>query len=152
GQPTPDLAEGLDGPGVREEPLPVAERVRILRARRPDGGQADMRHQGVGPHVARDVRRADLRPVVDGPPLQQDLTRLVEPDAPAGRHPGAAPHVERTALQIDHAGAEIRAVTDEADESSHTRLLSPAGPVKPTTPYTFLCVSVSTGGKRHARA
>ena len=123
GQPAAQPAERLDRAGAGEEPLPVAEGVGVLGARRADGREPHVRDERVGADVAEQVGQADLRAVVDRPALEEDLAGLVEADAPARRDVRLAPHRERAPLELDDPRAEIWTVTDEADESSHTPLL-----------------------------
>ena len=73
---------------MREEPLPVAERVGVLGARRADGGEADVRDEGVGADVLGHVDEADLGAIVDGTTLEEDLAALVKADYALGQSIG----------------------------------------------------------------
>ena len=51
GEAAAQPGEGVDRAGVGEEPLAVAEGVRVLGAGGPDRGEPDVGEQGVGPDV-----------------------------------------------------------------------------------------------------
>ena len=133
------IADGVEaGQGARggEEPLPVAERVRVLRAQGAHRRRAHVSEQQVGPDIGRLLGEIDLRSIVERAASQQHLAALVEAHAPAERSRRAivglavttvcarlrrvAPGAEDLFLRREHAPHEVGAVSHQPEESCHS--------------------------------
>src|SRR5262245_45637911 len=90
----------------------------VLGSQRADGRGSDVRDERVRSDVAGHVAETDLGPIVDGAAFQENLSALVEADAPTGTR--FLSHRERACFEVYDPSAEIRAVTDDADKTRHT--------------------------------
>ena len=89
-QPLPDALELGHRAGLREEPLPVAERVGVLGPQRTHRRVAHVADEHIGTHVGREATYLELPALVDRAPPHEDLAALVEAEAPAERRPAGA--------------------------------------------------------------
>ena len=64
----------------------------------------------------------NLVSVVDRAAAEQHLTRLVKAETPTEWVIGAAARAEQGHVGLEHASAEIRAITDEAEHACHASL------------------------------
>ena len=96
-QPLAHLLEVVHGPGLREEPLTVAERMRVLRPQRAHRRVPHVADQQVGPDIGRQIGHVELWPLVDWTAPDEHLAPLIEAEAPSER---ARRSIARAALRI----------------------------------------------------
>jgi hypothetical protein len=120
-QPLTDPGEPRDGARVREEPLPVAEGMGVLRPHRSHRGAANVPDEHVRTDVLQRVGDGEHGPVVHRPATEKDLASLVKTHTPAERIARGA-LLQQSALGLDHLCSEVGTIRDEAEETSHADL------------------------------
>ncbi len=113
------LLELGHGAGHGKEPLPVAERVGVLR---PEGAYRRVTHMTddeIRAHVCGECRHVDLLALIDGPPAHEHLATLIETEPPAERGPSFRPRPQRLRLGCQDAGGQIRAIANDSEQTCH---------------------------------
>src|SRR5450432_790164 len=85
-----------------------------------------MADQHVSANITRGLHQIDLVAIVDRAATQQHLTGLIEAQPPTQRIASGTPRSEQASVRFQHAGSEIRAVTDKAEHPCHAGLRVPA--------------------------
>ncbi len=127
-EPLAHLLERRDRPRLREEPLAIPERVRVLGAERSDRRLTHVTDDDVRAHVRADLRDVDLFALVDRSAPNEHLAALVEakapPDGPSSAHAKSVPFVR------EHATRQVRAISEKTEQPRHDSYLTTYAPTR----------------------
>ncbi len=113
-----NLLEVVHGPGLREEPLPVAEGVGVLRPESAHGRVPNVADQQVGPDVSREARDVELRSLVERAAADEHFAPLVEAEAPS-KGIAVRPRTQRFGFERKNPRREVRAISDDSEQTCH---------------------------------